>query len=221
MERIDANQNHQGSTVQNLFNRSTCRWIRRNGRMITYVVTVLEMLKSLPLSRFDAVNLCFFSVFKLIIIYFPESWSMHIRCTTVWFYILNHVWPVGSCWNSSNPHAVQSAPMLQVAAQTAVARGNGMQQVEKPFFWGEKRGEKMSKDSTQNIALHCAPWDIFRSTNNGLGIRLCPWQAWARHAADGLFQVKIFRISVLGRNHGRWTLINYGILWLWTQRREP
>jgi len=48
---------------------------------------------------------------------------------------------------------VQSAPILQVAAQTAVARGNGMQQVEKPFFWGEKRGEKMSKRFN---AKHCS-----------------------------------------------------------------
>ena len=87
------------------------------------------------------------------------------------------------------------------------------------FFGVRNVVKKCQKDSTQNIALHCTPWDIFRSTNNGLGIRLCPWQAWARHAADGLFQVKNFRISVLGRNHGRWTLINYGILWLWTQRR--
>ena len=150
MERIDANQNHQGSTdatkQSQAANRSTCQWIRRNGRMITYVVTVLA--GNVEVTATLAIWCCqplFFSVFKLIFIYFPESWSMHIRCTTVWFYILNHVVSqLAHEQNSSNPHAVQSAPMLQVAAQTAVARSNGNRWLY-TVSWGEKRGEKMSK----------------------------------------------------------------------------
>ena len=138
------------------------------------------MLKSLPLSRFDAVNLCFFSVFKLIIIYFPESWSMHIRCTTVWFYILNHVWPVGSCWNSSNPHAVQSAPMLQVAAQTAVARGNGMQQVEKTVFLGWETWWKNVKKIQRKTLLFTVPLGIFLDQPTTV------WESACAHGKLGL-----------------------------------
>jgi hypothetical protein len=114
--------------------------------MITYVVTVLA--GNVEVTATLAIWCCqplFFSVFKLIFIYFPESWSTHIRCTTVWFYILNHVVSqLAHEQNSSNPHAVQSAPMLQVAAQTAVARSNGNRWLY-TVSWGEKRGEKMSK----------------------------------------------------------------------------
>ena len=81
----------------------------------------------------------------------------------------------------------------------------------------EKRGGKnVQKIQRKTLRRFTVPLGICLDLppTNGLGIRLCPWQACARHAADGLFQVKIFRISVLGRNHGRWTLINYGILYL-------